>query len=119
MKPRPDTNVPRPGCGSVRSDEVLTLREFGRRLNLAERALADAHAAGCGRSCSGGSSMSWAAMPWTGSAVWLTTRAVTTAAATGREGRRHDDQSQQERPYRRGRAELAVPLAAGRNSFRP
>ncbi len=41
MKTRPDTTV-RPGCGSVRSDEVLTLREFGRRLNLAERALANA-----------------------------------------------------------------------------
>lgn len=39
-------STPRPGSGSVRADEVLTLREFGRRLNLASRALADAQRQG-------------------------------------------------------------------------
>ncbi len=41
-QPRPTDTAPRPGGGSVSADEVLTLREFGRRLNLASRALADA-----------------------------------------------------------------------------
>jgi len=29
------------GSGSIRTDEVMTLREFGRRLGLASRALCD------------------------------------------------------------------------------
>ncbi|MCX7424377.1 MAG: hypothetical protein NTW96_01865 [Planctomycetia bacterium] len=44
MKPRPkQTALPKlyVGSGSVRSDEVLSLREFGRRLGLARRALCD------------------------------------------------------------------------------
>jgi hypothetical protein len=45
MKPRPDF-TPRPGSGSVRADEVLSLREFGRRLGLASRALCDCQRAG-------------------------------------------------------------------------
>jgi hypothetical protein len=40
MKPRPDF-TPRPGSSSVRADEVLSLREFGRRLGLAARCLCD------------------------------------------------------------------------------
>jgi hypothetical protein len=35
-------DTPTTGCGSVRADEVLTLREFGRRLGLGPRALCDA-----------------------------------------------------------------------------
>jgi hypothetical protein len=46
MKRPPNTIAPRPGTGSVAADEVLTLREFGRRLNLASRALCDAQKAG-------------------------------------------------------------------------
>jgi hypothetical protein len=34
------------GRGSVRADEVMSLREFGRRLGLASRALCDAQRAG-------------------------------------------------------------------------
>ncbi len=42
------------GRGSVRADEILTLREFGRRLGLASRALCDCQRSGlrtvlCGR----------------------------------------------------------------------
>jgi hypothetical protein len=46
MKPRPATSTPRPGCGYVSAHEILTIREFGRRLNLASRALADAQRQG-------------------------------------------------------------------------
>jgi hypothetical protein len=45
VKARP-TNAQPVGCGSVRADEVLTLREFGRRLVLATRALCDAQRGG-------------------------------------------------------------------------
>ncbi|MGA2063837.1 MAG: hypothetical protein ABSG86_02660 [Thermoguttaceae bacterium] len=45
MKPRPTVPAPRP-LGSVSAGEVLCLREFGRRLNLADRALADAQREG-------------------------------------------------------------------------
>lgn len=37
---------PQIGRGSIRSDEVVTLREFGRRLALGARALCDAQKAG-------------------------------------------------------------------------
>jgi hypothetical protein len=42
---RPFDPAPRP-LGSVSAGEVLPLREFGRRLNLADRALADAQRQG-------------------------------------------------------------------------
>jgi hypothetical protein len=42
-RPRPSTA---PALGSVSANEILTLREFGRRLNLASRALADAQRQG-------------------------------------------------------------------------
>jgi hypothetical protein len=38
MKARP-TQAPPVGCGSVRADEVLSLREFGRRLGLGRQIL--------------------------------------------------------------------------------
>lgn len=45
MRPRPDSHLPRL-LGSVSAGEVLPLREFGRRLGLASRALADAQRQG-------------------------------------------------------------------------
>ena len=38
--------APTIGRGSIRADEVLSLRELGRRLGLAKRALCDAQKAG-------------------------------------------------------------------------
>lgn len=46
MKARPEKHAQPVGCGSVRADEVLPLREFGRRLGLATRALCDAQRGG-------------------------------------------------------------------------
>jgi hypothetical protein len=51
---KPLDKNPMIGRGSVRADEVLTLREFGRRLGLASRALCDCQRGGlrtvlCGR----------------------------------------------------------------------
>jgi len=47
MKTRPrDPASPMMGRGSVRADEVITLREFGRRLGLGNRALCDAQRQG-------------------------------------------------------------------------
>lgn len=46
MKPRPEDRTPSVGNGSVRADEVLTLREAGRRLGLGTRALCDAQRRG-------------------------------------------------------------------------
>ena len=43
---RPLKDQPVIGHGSVSADEVLTLREFGRRLGLASRALCDCQRAG-------------------------------------------------------------------------
>jgi hypothetical protein len=39
-------DLPSTGRGSVRGDEVLTLREFGRRLGLGKSALCDAQRQG-------------------------------------------------------------------------
>lgn len=45
--PRAETSPPSScGRGSIRADEILTLREFGRRLGLGPRALCDAQRAG-------------------------------------------------------------------------
>lgn len=44
MKRRPDP--PQRTFGSIHADELLPMREFGRRLNLANRALADAQRQG-------------------------------------------------------------------------
>ncbi len=41
-----DKKRPPTGHGSVSSDEVMTLREFGRRLGLASRALCEAQRSG-------------------------------------------------------------------------
>ena len=46
MKAKRPTAPPPRALGSVHRDELLPLREFGRRLNLANRALADAQAPG-------------------------------------------------------------------------
>ena len=46
MKRCPEQQPQRPTLGSVHSDEVLPLREFGRRMGLASRALADAQRQG-------------------------------------------------------------------------
>jgi hypothetical protein len=43
---RPADKAPTIGRGSVSAYEVLTLREFGRRLGLAKQALCDAQRAG-------------------------------------------------------------------------
>ncbi len=43
---RPLDPTPAIGRGSVRADEVMSLREFGRRLGLAARALCDCQRAG-------------------------------------------------------------------------
>jgi hypothetical protein len=43
---KPLDTTPTVGRGSVRADEILSLREFGRRLGLAKRALIDAQKAG-------------------------------------------------------------------------
>ena len=43
---RPLDTTPIVGRGSVSADEIVTLREFGRRLGLASRALCDAQKAG-------------------------------------------------------------------------
>jgi hypothetical protein len=43
---RPTEQPVRPALGSVHRDEVLPLREFGRRMGLASRALADAQRRG-------------------------------------------------------------------------
>ena len=45
MKARPESPVPR-ALGSISVGEVIPLREFGRRLGLASRALADAQRKG-------------------------------------------------------------------------
>ena len=45
MKPRPESPSPR-ALGAVSAHEVLPMREFGRRLGLASRALADAQQRG-------------------------------------------------------------------------
>jgi hypothetical protein len=47
-KPRPFIvdPIPNTGRGSISADEVTTLREFGRRLGLANKALCDAQKAG-------------------------------------------------------------------------
>jgi hypothetical protein len=47
-KPRPFIvdPVPNTGRGSISANEVTTLREFGRRLGLANKALCDAQKAG-------------------------------------------------------------------------
>ena len=39
-------DTPTVGRGSIRADEVLSLREFGRRLGLANKALCDCQKAG-------------------------------------------------------------------------
>ena len=46
MRQRLQDTSPNIGRGSVNRDEILTLREFGRRLNLASPALADAQRQG-------------------------------------------------------------------------
>lgn len=46
MKAKPLDTTPPTGRGSVSAGEVLTLREFGRRLGLANKALCDAQKAG-------------------------------------------------------------------------
>jgi hypothetical protein len=43
---RPVDPTPTVGRGSISAHEVLTLREFGRRLGLANKALCDAQKAG-------------------------------------------------------------------------
>ena len=43
---KPLDTTPSAGRGSVHTDEILTLREFGRRLGLANKALCDAQKAG-------------------------------------------------------------------------
>lgn len=43
---RPQEQAPTIGRGSVSAGEILTLREFGRRLGLAHKALCDAQRAG-------------------------------------------------------------------------
>lgn len=43
---RPLDPTPTIGRGSVSADEILTLREFGRRLGLANKALCDCQKAG-------------------------------------------------------------------------
>jgi hypothetical protein len=54
VKSRDKAFAPRPGSGSVSTHEVLTLREFGRRLGLGNKALCDCQRQGlrtilCGR----------------------------------------------------------------------
>lgn len=46
MKPRSEDRASPVGHGSVRSDELYTLREIGRRLGLGPRALCDAQRRG-------------------------------------------------------------------------
>ena len=46
MKKRPTPQAPTTGTGSVSAHEVLTLREFGRRLGMGSRAFCDAQNAG-------------------------------------------------------------------------
>jgi hypothetical protein len=46
MKRSLEDSTPRTGVGSVSITEVMTLREFGRRLGLAKRACADAQRQG-------------------------------------------------------------------------
>ena len=64
MKPRPDiTTAPRPGCGSVRADEVCDATRVRRRLNLAFRALADAQRQGLRPCFRAGQVCSWQRCP--------------------------------------------------------
>jgi hypothetical protein len=41
MKPRPHDTPPPAGHGAIRSDELMTLREFGARLGFGRRILTD------------------------------------------------------------------------------
>ena len=46
MKRSSGDSAPKTGCGSVSFTEVMTMREFGRRLGLGQRACCDAQRQG-------------------------------------------------------------------------